>query len=59
MVSGFGTDTAGEFYYKKDNLKFSINYCKIDKKYQEVPNKFFRKFLVVPSGEISIDGIEV
>jgi MoaA/NifB/PqqE/SkfB family radical SAM enzyme len=59
VVSGFGTDTAGEFYYKKDNLKFSINYCKIDKKYQEVPNKFFRKFLVVPSGEISIDGIEV
>lgn len=52
------SEVEGSRTYKKEDLEFTINYCKLDKKYQVVPNNFFRKFLVEPSGEIALDSIE-
>ena len=52
------SEVEGSRTYKKEGLEFTINYCKLDKKYQIAPNNFFRKFLVEPSGEIGIDSIE-
>lgn len=58
VISDFRDEVSGITQYKKADLTFFITYCKMDKKYPQTPNNFYRKFLVMPSGEIGIDGIE-
>ena len=58
VTQSFCNETEGTTFYKNGDLDFSVSYCKLDKKYLLAPNNFFRKFLIEPSGEIGIDGIE-
>lgn len=51
-------DAMGVSIHEYKGVQFSMMYSKLDKQHLVVPNNEARKFLIMPSGEIGVDGIE-
>lgn len=51
-------DAMGVSIHDYNGVQFSMMYSKLDKQHLVVPNNDARKFLIMPSGEIGVDGIE-
>jgi len=51
-------EAMGVSIHEYNGVQFSMMYSKLDKQHLVVPNNEARKFLIMPSGEIGVDGIE-
>lgn len=57
-ISSYQNDYAGSGTYLYGTIPFTISFAKLEKQYRRKVMEPIRKFLIVPSGEISIDRIE-
>ena len=51
-------DSYGISHYEYNGVGFSITYSKLDLQHKQETNNGFSRFLIMPSGEIGVNGIE-
>ena len=52
------TESYGYSVYDYNGQKFSITYSKLNLQHSQETNNYFSRFLIMPSGEIGVNGIE-
>ena len=51
-------ESYGISYHDYNGVKFTITYSKLDKQHKQETHNLFSRFLIMPSGEIGVNGIE-
>jgi organic radical activating enzyme len=57
-TSDFRIDSYGYSVYSYKDYTFSITYSKLNLQHRQETNNYFSRFLIMPSGEIGINGVE-